>query len=195
MARYGYILHSAEDATVRDIEDSGCCRIFSESRYDTQTRPERRTLLRQIGNNDEIIVPRLCHIVNGCTQLAVLLEYCDVRNIRLISIEDRIDTAGILYDGESDSNMVKAFKTLASDVVAIKKDNGEEPLQMPATIQTKAVERKTKRNGRVISMYLTGLNTGEILRLNNISKTTLFRVLRKHGITTDRLGKKRPIGE
>jgi len=44
-------------------------------------------------------------------------------------------------------------------------------------------------------MYLTGLNTGEILRLNNISKTTLFRVLRKHGIPTERLGKKRPICE
>lgn len=116
MARYGYILHSAEDATVRDIEDSGCCRIFRESRYDTQTRPERRTLLRQIGNNDEIIVPRLCHIVNGCTNLAVLLEYCEARNIRLISIGDRIDTAGILYDGESDRNIVSAFKTLASDV-------------------------------------------------------------------------------
>lgn len=190
MARYGYILHSAEDATVRDIEDSGCCRIFSESRYDTQTRPERRTLLRQIGNNDEIIVPRLCHIVNGCTNLAVLLEYCEARNIRLISIEDRIDTAGILYDGESDRNIVSAFKTLTSDVAAIKKENGEKPLQTQSQAQTSARERRTQRDSRVISMYLAGLNTGEILRLNNISKTTLFRVLRKHGITTDRLGKK-----
>lgn len=195
MARYGYILHSAEDATVRDIEDSGCCRIFSESRYDTQTRPERRTLLRQIGHNDEIIVPRLCHIVNGCANLAVLLEYCEARNIRLISIEDRIDTAGILYDGESDRNIVSAFKTLASDVADIKKGNGEKPLQTQSPVQTSARERRTQRDSRVISMYLTGLNTGEILRLNNISKTTLFRVLRKHGITTDRLGKKRPIGE
>lgn len=190
MARYGYILHSAEDATVRDIEDSGCCRIFRESRYDTRTRPERKTLLRQIGNNDEIIVPRLCHIVNGCTNLAVLLEYCEARNIRLISIEDRIDTAGILYDGESDRNIVSAFKTLTSDVAAIKKGIGEKPLQTQSPVQTSARERKTKRDSRVISMYLTSLNTGEILRHNNISKTTLFRVLRKHGITTDRLGKK-----
>lgn len=190
MARYGYILHSAEDATVRDIEDSGCCRIFRESRYDIRTRPERRTLLRQIGNNDEIIVPRLCHIVNGCTNLAVLLEYCEARNIRLISIEDRIDTAGILYDGESDRNIVSAFKTLTSDVAAIKKVIGEKPLQTQSPVQTSAREQKTKRDSRVISMYLTGLNTGEILRHNNISKTTLFRVLRKHGITTDRLGKK-----
>lgn len=195
MARYGYILHSAEDATVRDIEDSGCCRIFRESRYDTRTRPGRRTLLRQIGNNDEIIVPRLCHIVNGCTNLAVLLEYCEARNIRLISIEDRIDTAGILYDGESDRNIVSAFKTLTSDVAAIKKEIGEKPLQTQSPVQTSAREQKTKRDSRVISMYLTGLNTGEILRHNNISKTTLFRVLRKHGIPTERLGKKRPICE
>lgn len=195
MARYGYILHSAEDATVRDIEDSGCCRIFRESRYDTRTRPERRTLLRQIRNNDEIIVPRLCHIVNGCTNLAVLLEYCEVRNIRLISIEDRIDTAGILYDGESDRNIVSAFKTLTSDVAAIKKENGEKPLQTQSPVQTSAREQKTKRDSRVISMYLTGLNTGEILRLNNISKTTLFRILRKHGIPTERLGEKHSICE
>lgn len=195
MARYGYILHSADDTTVRNIEESGCCRIFRESRYDTQTRPERRTLLRQIDNNDEIIVPRLCHIVNGCSNLAVLLEYCEARNIRLVSIGDRIDTAGILYDGESDRNIVSAFKTLASDVADIKKGNGEKPLQTQSPVQTSAKERRTQRDSRVISMYLTGLNTGEILRLNNISKTTLFRVLRKHGIPTERLGKKRPICE
>ena len=195
MARYGYILHSADDATVRNIEESGCCRIFRESRYDTQTRPERRTLLRQIDNNDEIIVTRLCHIVNGCSNLAVLLEYCEARNIRLVSIGDRIDTAGILYDGESDRNIVSAFKTLASDVADIKKGNGEKPLQTQSPVQTSAKERRTQRDSRVISMYLTGLNTGEILRLNNISKTTLFRVLRKHGIPTERLGKKRPICE
>ncbi len=195
MARYGYILHSADDATVREIEESGCCRIFRESRHDTLTMPQRKTLLRQIGNNDEIIVPRLCHIVNGCTNLAVLLEYCEVRKIRLVSVEDRIDTAGILYDGESDRNIVSAFKTLTSDVAAIKKGNGEKPLQTQSSVQTSAKERKTQRDGRVISMYLSGLNTGDILRLNNISKTTLFRVLRKHGIPTDRLGKRHPICE
>lgn len=193
MARYGYILHSADDATVRNIEESGCCRIFRECRYDTRTRPERRTLLSQIGDNDEIIVPGLCHIVNGCSNLAVLLEYCEVRNIRLVSIGDRIDTAGILYDGESDRNIVSAFKTLASDVADIKKGNGEKPLQTQSPVQTSAKERRTQRDSRVISMYLTGLNTGEILRLNNISKTTLFRVLRKHGIPTVRLGKKHSI--
>lgn len=195
MARYGYILHEASDSAIRMIEEMDCCRIFREGRYDTQTRPERRTLLRQIGSNDEIIVPGLCHIVNGCTGLAVLLEYCELRNIRLISIEDRIDTAGILYDGESDRNIVSAFKTLTSDVAAIKKGNGEKPLQTQSSVQTSAKERKTQRDDRIISMYLSGLNTGDILRLNNISKTTLFRVLRKHGIPTDRLGKKHPIGE
>lgn len=195
MARYGYILHSADDATVRNIEESGCCRIFRESRFDTMTRPQRKNLLRQIGDNDEIVVPRLCHVVNGCTQLAVFLEYCDVRNIRLVSVEDRIDTAGILYDDESDRNIVSAFKTLASDVADIKKGNGEKPLQTQSLVKTSAKERRTQRDSRVISMYLTGLNTGEILRLNNIGKTTLFRVLRKHGIPTERLGKKRPICE
>lgn len=123
----------------------------------------------------------------------MLLEYCEARNIRLISIGDRIDTAGILYDGESDRNIVSAFKTLASDVADIKKGNGEKPLQMQSPVQTSAKERRTQRDSRVISMYLTGLNTGEILRLNSISKTTLFRVLRKHGIPTERLGKKYSI--
>lgn len=195
MARYGYLLHEAKDTTMDAMVTMGCCRIFRESRFDIMTHPQRKNLLRQIGDNDEIVVPRLCHVVNGCTQLAVLLEYCDVRNIRLVSVEDRIDTAGILYDDESDRNIVSAFKTLASDVADIKKGNGEKPLQTQSPVKTSAKERRTQRNSRVISMYLTGLNTGEILRLNNISKTTLFRVLRKHGIPTERLGKKRPICE
>ncbi len=194
MASYGYILHKANDSTVREIEEMGCCRTFIESRYDTQTRPQRRTLLQQIGDNDEIIVPRLCHIVNGCSGLAVLLEYCDARNIRLISVEERIDTAGILYDGESDRNLVSAFRTLAADVAAIKKENGEKPLQMPASVHTSTREQRNIRDRRVIGMYLAGLNTGDILRHNDIGKTTLFRILRKHGIPADRLGKRQAIG-
>ena len=193
MARYGYILHTANDATIMKIEEMDCCRIYREGRYDTLTRPQRRTLLGQIGNNDEIIVPRLCHIVNGNTGLAVLLEYCDLRNIRLISIEERVDTAGILYDGESDRNIVAAFKVLASDVAAIKRENGEKPIQMPVSVQTATRELKTQRDSRVISMYLAGLNTVDILRHSNISKTTLFRILRKHGIPTDSIEKKQLI--
>ena len=193
MARYGYILHTANDATIMKIEEMDCCRIYREGRYDTLTRPQRRTLLGQIGNNDEIIVPRLCHIVNGNTGLAVLLEYCDLRNIRLISIEERVDTAGILYDGESDRNIVAAFKVLASDVAAIKRENGEKPIQMPVSVQTATRELKTQRDSRVISMYLAGLNTVDILRHSNISKTTLFRTLRKHGISTDSIEKKQLI--
>lgn len=195
MAKYGYILHEANDSTIRRIEENGCCRIFIESRYDTRTRPQRRNLLRQIENNDEIIVPRLCHIVNGCTGLAVFLEYCEVRNIRLVSIEDRIDTAGILYNGESDRNMVSAFKTLTSDVAAIKKENGEKPLQMPVAVQTASRNRKFQRDSCVISMYLAGLNTDDILRHNGIGKSTLFRILRKHAIPTDRAVRYRPIYE
>lgn len=194
MARYGYLLHEAKDTAMDAMETMGCCRIFRESPFDTTTRPQRKNLLRQIGDNDEIVVPRLCHVVNGCTQLAVFLEYCDIRNIRLISIEDRIDTAGILYDGESDRNMVSAFKTLVSDIVAIKKDNGEVPLQMPSSLNTTRREKKMQRDTQVIGMYLTGLNINDVLRLNNIGKSTLFRILRKHGIPTDRVGKQ-PICE
>lgn len=189
MARYGYLLHEAKDTTLDMMETMGCCRIFRESRFDTMPRPQRKNLLRQIGDNDEIVVPRLCHVVNGCTQLAVFLEYCDMRSIRLISIEDRIDTAGILYDGESDRNMVSAFKTLASDIVAIKKDYGEMPLQMPSSLKTTRREKKIQRDTQIIRMYLTGLNINDVLRLNGIGKSTLFRILRKHGIPTDRVGK------
>lgn len=189
MARYGYLLHEARDTTMDAMETMECCRIFRESRYDTTTRPQRKNLLRQIGDNDEIVVPRLCHVVNGCSQLAVFLEYCDVRNIRLVSVEDRIDTAGILYDGESYRNMVSAFKTLASDIVAIKKNNGEMPLQMPSSLKTTRREKKIRRDSQVIRMYLTGLNINDVLRLNSIGKSTLFRILRKHGIPTDRVGK------
>lgn len=189
MARYGYILHEAKDTTMDAIEAMGCCRIFKESRYDTMTRPQKKNLLRQIGDNDEIVVPRLCHVVNGCTQLAVFLEYCDTRNIRLVSVEDRIDTAGILYDGESDRHLVSAFKTLASDIAAIKKDYGEVSLQMPSLLKTTWRDKKMQRDTQVIGMYLSGLSINDVLRLNGIGKSTLFRILRKHGIPTDRVGK------
>ena len=125
MARYGYLLHEAKDTTMDAMVTMGCCRIFRESRFDTMTRPQRKNLLRQIGDNDEIVVPRLCHVVNGCTQLAVLLEYCDVRNIRLVSVEDRIDTAGILYDDESDRNIVSAFKTWHQMWPTLKKETAK----------------------------------------------------------------------
>lgn len=98
------------------------------------------------------------------------------------------DVIDVIY--QSTRTALNVRDTYSSDVVALKKENGEKPLLLPSNAQEKPRERKNKRDSRIIGMYLTGLNIKDILRHNNIGKTTLFRILRRHGIPTDRI--KRP---
>ncbi len=187
MAIYGYVLNEASDDTFKLMKDFGCCRIFKEAKYDELSRPQRRLLFKKLKAEDCIVIPRLSHLVRECANLSALLQFCHLRNIRLVSINDRIDTGGILFGEVSDRNLISAFRQFPFDVNSIKRELGEEKLHEVSTTN-RAKEKRMKRDEQVINMYLSGLTVEDIRKVMSVGKTTLYRILKMNNIACQRSG-------
>lgn len=194
MANYGYILHSASDKTKAHIEAFVCCRIYNEDRCDESCRPLRRHMVNQIQPGDCIVTPKLTHLAKGCIQLSALLRMCHVRNVRLVAIEDEIDTGGELYPECSDKNLVSAFREFPYDFVDLKAEiQKQSHRSADKDIHRKAT--RMKRDEQAINMYLSGINLDDILRATGMGMSTLYRILRNNGIKRNRWGGQKPICE
>ena len=187
MATYGYVLSATSDETLQLMKDFGCCRIFMEAKYDELSRPQRRLMFRKLTSGDCIMIPRLSHLVRACTHLSALLQYCHLREIRLVSVHDRIDTGGVLFGEVSDRNLISAFRQFPFDVNFIKTEIGEEK-QQEVRISTQAKEKRMKRDEQVINMYLSGLTVEDIRKVTGVGKTTLYRILKLSNVACERSG-------
>lgn len=191
MATMGYVLNMASEATLDAMSALGCCRIFTEDRHDDTSRPKRRLIIKKLRPGDCLVTPRLCHTVDNCAQLSALLQMCDINDIRVVAIEDRIDTGGVLYQDESNGNLITVFRQLPYQVVELKKGFGE----LPRPYAAKSYKDRLKRDELVINMYLSGLSIEDIQRVAGVGRTTLYRVLRLYDISRDRLTGAKVISE
>ena len=73
------------------------CNEIMEEQQDYELRTEWNKLLDRLNKGDELVVPKLSHVLRETRQLSYLLEYCRLKEIRLISIHDRIDSGIIHY--------------------------------------------------------------------------------------------------
>lgn len=185
MATYGYIFDSATDSTLQMMTEIGCCRIYKDSSDNGGFRPKRRIMIQKLQAGDCIVVPRLSQLVDGCVNLAALLQMCHLRGVRLISAEERIDTEERLYGKETASNLLKAIR----EFPFVKR----KPRSAP--VPKSAKEERMQRDERVINMYLSGFSTEDIQRVAGVGKSTLYRILRQNDIPRQRIGTQKIISE
>lgn len=191
MATTGYILHTATQDTLDMMGSLGCRRIYREDRLDECSRPKRRMMMKELRQGDTIVVPGISHLVRNCANLSALLQLCHGSGIRIVSINDRVDTGGMIYREESDRNLITVFRQLPYDIAALRQSIGETRVHAPAH----SGDSKTRRDETVINMYISGLSAEDIQRVAGVSKRTMYRILQRNNIACDRAGRKRVTGE
>ena len=101
MAKVGYIFNSEQyDTFTFDrawMEKYGCCRIIEDSASQEKTRPEWKQLMDCLKRGDELVISKFSNALRGVRELAMFLEFCRVKVIRIISIQDKIDSKGELF--------------------------------------------------------------------------------------------------
>ncbi len=100
MSKVGYVINYAGYGTDVDKEwmkRFGCTEIMEEKQECGPLRAEWNKLLRRLNKGDELVVPKLSYIIRETRQLSYLLEYCRLKEIRLISIHDCIDSGNELF--------------------------------------------------------------------------------------------------
>ena len=86
MAKVGYVMNYAGYRANTDKEwmkRFGCNEIMEEQQ-DYELRTEWNKLLDRLNKGDELVVPKLSHVLRETRQLSYLLEYCRLKEIRLI---------------------------------------------------------------------------------------------------------------
>lgn len=125
MAKVGYIMATSQyDKLEEDckwINDFGCVRIVEENDEDERNRPLWKQLMVALQRGDELVIPKFSNAMRGCRELAIFLEFCRVKIIRIISIHDKIDSNNILFPETKPSDVLIMMGSLPEEILAIRK--------------------------------------------------------------------------
>lgn len=125
MAKVGYIFNSEQyDTFTFDrawMEKYGCCRIIEDCASQEKTRPEWKQLMDCLKRGDELVISKFSNALRGVRELAMFLEFCRVKVIRIISIQDKIDSKGELFPSTSIADVLFMFGSLSEEIVALRK--------------------------------------------------------------------------
>ena len=194
MAKVGYVMNYAGYRANTDKEwmkRFGCNEIMEEQQ-DYELRTEWNKLLDRLNKGDELVVPKLSHVLRETRQLSYLLEYCRLKEIRLISIHDRIDSGNELFPETQMSDILNVVALLPKEAFDIRKSSDavrkvKSRMRTLSPVDYNRIERKEF----VVNMYKSGHLINEIWKASGFrSRSSVFRVLKEAGIILNRGRKK-----
>ena len=194
MAKVGYVMNYAGYRANTDKEwmkRFGCNEIMEEQQ-DYELRTEWNKLLDRLNKGDELVVPKLSHVLRETRQLSYLLEYSRLKEIRLISIHDRIDSGNELFPETQMSDILNVVALLPKEAFDIRKSSDavrkvKSRMRTLSPVDYNRIERKEF----VVNMYKSGHLINEIWKASGFrSRSSVFRVLKEAGITLNRGRKK-----
>ena len=179
------------------MENFGCVEIVREELSSAnKTRELWDSLMARIQFGDTVVIPKLSNALRGARQLVFFLEFCRVKNIRLVSIHDRIDSGNELFPETQTSDVLTAIALLPQEANAIRKSSRHisRIKKHIESISDKAMGR-AERNRRVVNMYLEGFSIDEIFQKSGFrSRSSVFRILNDANVQLDRGRWKGPLG-
>ena len=194
MAKVGYVMNYAGYRANTDKEwmkRFGCNEIMEEQQ-DYELRTEWNKLLDRLNKGDELVVPKLSHVLRETRQLSYPLEYCRLKEIRLISIHDCIDSGNELFPETQMSDILNVVALLPKEAFDIRKSSDavrkvKSRMRTLSLVDYNRIERKEF----VVNMYKSGHLISEIWKASGFrSRSSVFRVLKEAGITLNRGRKK-----
>ena len=153
-------------------------------------RPMWKQLISSLERGDELVVSRFSNALRGTRELATLIEYCRVKVVRIISIQDRIDTFDELFPDTKPSQVIRMFGSLSEECAVLRKASAH-IIHLQQNIRPpKKSERalsKLEREKNIVNMYNEGHSIDDIFAISGFtSRSSVFRILNKHGVTLNR---------
>lgn len=191
MATTGYIFLSKKYDTLEEdrkwMIDYGCDCIIEENGAQEKLRPQWKKVLGNCSANDTIVISRLSNALRGVRELGAFLDLCNQYNLRLICIQDRIDTGGELFNETTAAEVLSIIGRLSSEATVLRRREAR-------SLQTGASEPKTIKAGMrkdrekaVVKMYKAGKSIDDIWKASGYrSRTSVFRVLARNGVELNR---------
>lgn len=194
MAKVGYIFransYDAFDADRGWMQQYGCVQVIEETIEHETLRPMWKQLMANLERGDEVVVVKFSNAVRGTRELAAFIELCRIKVVRIISIQDRIDTRGELFSDTTVTEVLNMFGALPEEVAVLRKSSDhimrlQQNIKAPAA--TKKAMSKTEREKTIVDMYNNGHSLDDIWAVSGFnSKSSVFRILNKYGVQLNR---------
>ena len=125
MAKVGYIFIATNGEEYAEdkawMQQYGCVQVIEELSEHERLRPMWKQLISSLERGDELVVSRFSNALRGTRELATLIEYCRVKVVRIISIQDRIDTFDELFPDTKPSQVIRMFGSLSEECAVLRK--------------------------------------------------------------------------
>lgn len=203
MAKVGYIMAISQyDKLEEDrkwMNEFGCIRIVEESDENERSRPLWKQLMVALQRGDELVVSKFSNALRGSRELATFLEFCRVKVIRIISIHDKIDSRNLLFPETTPADVLEMMGSLPEEVFALRRSAAhvvhlQEKMIVSLPPVSTSKMRKLDREKTVINLYAAGHPIDDIWRASGFrSRSSVFRILNKHGIKLNRGNHSGPI--
>ena len=118
--------------------------------------------------------------------------------IRLISINDKIDSKGILFPETTVSQVLEMFGSIPEEVASLRRTSTHVQKLQKNLTAAKALksEPKEDREKTIVSMYNNGHSIDDIWAVSGFkSRSSIFRVLNNNGVTLNRGKFSGPLGK
>ena len=199
MARIGY-LFLTKNLTTRDedlawMKGFGCDNIIEEDGAQEKYRPQWRRMLTRLGKEDVVVVSKLSNALRGIRELGVFLDLCREYKVRLVSIQDRIDTGGELFPETGANDVLATISRLSSEATSVRR--AEQGLKSSRKVRPNAKRGlRQYRDKTIISMYNAGHSIDDIWEASGYAcRASIFRVLNRNGVTLNRGPHHGPLGK
>lgn len=186
MNKIAYTFFGANPATMEWIASYGFDYLFEERPENHHLRAGFRQAIAQLQPGDEFILTRFSNAVQDIHHLTLLLEYCEMRNIRVISVEDHFDTREQLFNPMSTLRMIKFLASLPKEINERRHILGDSKLLPFERKSSSKKEDRRHREHMVIEMYLAGHPIEVIEKKCSIKHSSLYMILRRNGVKADR---------
>lgn len=191
MKRIAYVFGELPPGAMTKLDGMSPNLRFHDDGIDWRLRPQFKTAISRLEPGDELILIRFSNALRHTCQLSLLLDFCRLRGVRLISVEDEIDTHELLFGQSSAIRLMQIIAALPNDILLERRAAGEMPVKEVSAVVQHKRELRVHRERKVVALYLAGQSLEVIMCSCGIRHTSLYDILRRNGISCDRRSRKR----
>lgn len=196
MAKIGYLFMAGQterlEAGRKWMLDYGCVNIVEENEADEKNRPLWKQLMLALERGDELVISKFSNALRGSRELSIFLEFCRVKVIRIISINDRIDSKNELFPETKPSDVLDMIGALPEEAFQLRKSSQHEVKLQERMIVTlppisSSKMSRSEKEKIILNLYAAGHPIDEIWKVCGFrSRSSIFRILNKYGIKHNR---------
>lgn len=168
------------------MQDLECEHIYRESTKDTTERPWLKYIMERAQEGDTIVFHKLSNALANTVELTNLARLCVGRSIRIVSVQDHIDSQRKYYEPTYNDFFVM-LSTFSKESYNTKHKFKKlhEPPDSVIKIQEQRLKRE--REAKIINMYMSECTYQQIMdELNIKTRRTIANVLNRNHISLDR---------